>query len=231
MKKILLVCSLVTTATTWSQRQMDLSATILSPVDGAVFTQNEMVYFNLQVENVGTEHFLATDSLYIYVEINGDLMTFQPGDLDHMNRTGTAIDAGDDFNFNLPMVFADGYENTSNQMCISIFPMNHADDIIDIVTGNNEDCIQFGVEPDVTGIKENGLTFVQLSPNPANTTFSLSEAVDGNTVQVISIDGKHTTSLALNNNAFDVSSLPNGSYFVNCTVNEVPQSVRLIVAH
>jgi hypothetical protein len=231
MKRILLALSLCAVGFSWGQREMDFATTILAPADNAELPQYQTVYFNLELVNQGTEDLLPTDSLYIYITLNGDLMVFQPGNMDHMLRTGNEINASETFSFSIPMGFADGFENTTNEMCILVVPVNAADEIEEATIMDNTDCVIFTVAENNAALDELSAESAVVYPNPAKEVFQISELVDNGIVELYNPEGKRVEQLSQTGDSFDISEIQNGAYLLKYAVNSVEKTTRLVVAH
>lgn len=231
MKRTLLAISLCVVGFSWGQREMDFATTILAPVDNAELPQYQTVYFNLELLNQGTEDLLPSDSLYIYITLNGDLMIFQPGNVDHMLRTGNEINAGETFSFSIPTGFADGFENTTNQICILVVPVNASDEITEATIMDNTDCVIFTVVGNNATLDELSAESAVVYPNPAKEIFQITESVDHGIVELYNLEGKSIAQLAQTSDYFDLSEIQNGTYLLKYAVNSVEKRTRLIVAH
>lgn len=231
MKKVLLTLSLFSIGLSWGQRQMDISAQITSPANNSEVEINQPVNFNVQCTNNGPAAIEENDSLFVYVEINGEPVIFQPANSDHVVRTGNAFPSGATFNIFMPMMFSNGYENTTNEICITVVPVNAADEIQDPEMSDNTDCISFTVVENNAGIGELDAATIGLSPNPATASFSIT-GVEGNAAfTVTDLNGKLFLSGNVSSSAIDCSSLANGYYTVQIQQNETVIMKRLIINH
>ncbi len=230
MKKVLLTLSLFSFGLSWGQRQMDFKTTITSPANNAQVNLNEVVFFNLEIENQGNVNFLASDTLNIYVEINGQQIIFQPENIDHLIRTGNVINAGSTYSMAMQTAFSNGYENTTNQICFLVAPVNSTDEIQELTMNDNSDCIYFSVVEDNAALNENTADNISILPNPASQSFSIDGLEANSTFQITDVNGK-LISVDENSSTVDCSSWPNGCYLVQIQQNDVMVMKRVIINH
>ena len=230
MKKGLLIFSLFALSVSWGQRNMDLMTMILSPVDNEEVVVNQTANFSIEMMNSGSESLLATDSLYIYVTVDGMPLTFQPDNLDHTSRSGISIPANGNYGFAFPMVFTSGFEGT-HDICFNIIPVNGNDAITETAPADNTDCVTIVVVSNNAGLEDLETDGGMVYPNPAKTTFYVNELTDDGKAELESTDGKTVEELRLIDGGFDISHLPNGTYFVRYIAKSGKKTVRLIVAH
>lgn len=230
MKKLVLAFSLCTLSISWGQRNMDFMTMILSPVNNEEISVNQTANFSVELMNNGSEDFLATDSLYIYVTVDGMELTFQPGDSDHAIRTGNAIPANGTYDFAFPIVFTNGLEG-SHDVCFRIIPVNGGNQITETLPADNTDCVTIIVVSGTAGIAESELSAGVIYPNPAKEMFLLDAIPDNGEVEILAADGRKMKELHAADGKFDVTHLPDGSYFVNYTEQSKTKTARLIIAH
>jgi len=230
MRKVLFTLALFSVGLSWGQRQMDFATTITSPANNAEVLLDEMVYFNLEIVNNGSVNFLASDTLNIYVTINGQPIIFQPDNIDHLIRTGNVINAGATYSMAMPTAFSTGYENTTNEICFFVAPVNAADEIQELTINDNSDCIYVSVVEDNVALNENIAGEIAILPNPASESFSMDGLENNATILITDLNGKRMT-LEVNSNNVDCSSWPNGVYLIQIHQNDTFIMKRLVVNH
>lgn len=212
-----------------AQRTMDLAAEIISPQSNTSVPYNEPIPFNIQVTNQGSEDFNETDSLYIYLVINGEPVTINSED--YTIRTGTSIAAGGGIHtLTMQFAFSMGTQGNDYEWCVSIIPVNAADPITEETIGDNNSCVNVSVtDSSAVGMDAIAMSTFTVSPNPAKNIVHLNFEPDDE-VRLISIDGKQVLKTKLNGHSFDVSQVPNGVYLLSFDVERVPYSMRVVVS-
>lgn len=216
----------------FAQRTADLAITVVSPQDNSTILINEPYMLTVDVLNNGSETINIGDSLYIYVEINGETLLFQPGNVDYLIRTGNLISSGGGtYSFGSQSMFAMGFENTTNDICVTVLPKNASAPIVDGNTSDNTDCFTITVVDSAAELGELNDEATEIYPVPANQEVTFMKFVYSEFVTIVDLNGQVVQQKMMNNNSFSVADLQNGVYFVRYEDGQTMKSIRLIVSH
>lgn len=233
MKTILLFTALLSCCQlTFGQRQMNLSATIVSPPNGTYVQFDQQFTVGIEVENIGDEDLNAEDSLRISLTFNGSPVAFfiDGAPTMYMYRNGIPINAAQTFTHTFELIFNPTLIQDSLEVCYTIEPINGSDPIQEVDLTDNKSCVYLNVVEDISvvGIENISIETVTASPNPVHGQFQLS-ILPESSVSLVDLSGKEIRSYEANISIFDVHDVNEGVYFVRFDYGGVPQQVRVMI--
>lgn len=214
-----------------SQRSLDLELSLDSPLDGVTIETLENFNLVVNVKNNGNIDLESADSVYYYMLIYSDTVPFPQTSHNYLTYTGTLSQPSESFTISRQMAFNDQFADMIVDLCIYVKPMNGVNPLSDPNQSNNMDCISINVVANSLSVKNHELEGVQLSPNPANTSFSMEGLGENTKVNVIDINGKQIDFISDLTNKINCSTWTNGVYLVNVTTEAGTFVKRLIVSH
>ncbi|WP_430404740.1 T9SS type A sorting domain-containing protein [Fluviicola sp.] len=214
-----------------SQRPLDLELTLTSPTDGATITSEQVFDLIVNVKNVGTGDLETSDSLYYYLLMYGDTMTFAPSNQNHLEYTGNLTHPTESFGISRVMAFSNQFDGVMVDLCIYVKPMNAVDSLFDPNEVNNMDCISVNVVPNDLSVSKNDLETIQLSPNPANNSFNLVGVEENSVVSVMDVQGNMVDFNRDNGDKIDCSTWSNGVYLLKVANANGTSVQKFLVSH
>lgn len=232
MKRILLLSGLsLLCFFGMSQRPLDLELTLTSPTDDTTIESGQTFNLIVNVKNIDTGDLEMTDSVYYYLLMYGDTMTFAPSNQNHLEYTGNLLHPSESFEISRIMAFSNQFDGITVDLCVYAKPMNGVDSLFDPNQLNNMDCISVNVVSNNLSVVKNESPAIQLVPNPANDSFNLIGIDENSLVSVVDLCGNAINLIRNSIGAIDCSIWPNGVYLVrvsNSTENFVQ---RMVVSH
>ncbi|MDH4472607.1 MAG: T9SS type A sorting domain-containing protein [Fluviicola sp.] len=214
----------------FAQRNVDLELTMTSPSDGEYIPPGQIFPFTVSVKNVGTTNLLTTDSVAYYLLMNGDTLTFQPDNINHIFYTGNALQTGESFSINRQMGFDVSLDGQDVDLCVFVKPYSLLDPVSDSLLTDNTDCVTIHVMNDPASLDEEQAASVSIYPNPAASQFKI-DIKDAQLQSVNAIDAQgRSIKLVTNANKFiDCSTLANGMYQLEITTSNGIALKKLVI--
>ena len=155
------------------------------------------------------------------------MIIFQPDNEDHVEITDNFLAPGDSLIINRVMLFTNTYEGMAIDMCISVFPVNAADEIEDPLPNDNTGCRTVNVMNDPAGIAEHQSVFT-VSPNPVSGVLHVASETAIGQLRLSDASGK-TVATAEDATAIDCSALQPGVYILTVATTTDIATKRVIV--
>lgn len=226
MKTILLtILSFTLLNAASAQRNVDLKVSLLAPADGAEIHPMETFPVDIELTNVGQEALLASDSLAVYLIMNGDTIPQMSGN--YWLHTDIALASQQTYILHKMMAFDNSLLGAHIDFCISVRPYNQADPVADNALGNNKSCVGVDVMEPVNSLEEHAENSVAVYPNPVKNILHL----EGETVTGLHITdhaGKTVLEDPADLSSVDCSGLQGGIYFVRISTSK-GEVVRKVV--
>jgi hypothetical protein len=214
-----------------SQRPLDLELTLTSPTDGTTIESGQTFNLIVSVKNIDTGDLEMTDSVYYYLLMYGDTMTFAPSNQNHLEYTGNLLHPTESFGISRVMAFSNQFEGMTVDLCIYVKPMNGVDSLFDPNELNNMDCISVNVISNNLSVAKNESPAIQLAPNPANDYFNLIGVDENSLASVVDLHGNAINLIRNPMGAIDCSNWKNGVYLVQVSNSEGNFVRRMVVSH
>ncbi len=236
MKFLVSLCLFCFFVNVYSQRKINLDFELLEPLNGAFIEPGVDFKFKMKIKNLSTESISSSDTLWIYLLLDGDTVFFKPVrttlQQDHMIFDNKPINGGDSITFwnllQLPM----SKLNKSVQFCLSVMPHN-GNAVTDTITSNNGNCVQIKAQQNPASI--NTLQSIQnlnAYPNPASEWLNIDVAENIQLATIMDMKGSIIqTIFTPNNNRLDCSELSNGMYLLQIKTDSGIQSLSFSVYH
>jgi len=214
-----------------SQRPLDLELTITSPTNGATIESGQPFNLIVSIKDIDTNDLEMTDSVYYYLLMYGDTMTFAPSNENHLEYTGNLLHPAESFGISRVMAFSNQFDGMMVDLCIYAKPMNGADSLFDPNELNNMDCISINVVSNNLSVAKNESPAIQLAPNPANNSFNLIGVDEDSSTSVVDLHGNGINLIRNPMGAIDCSGWPNGVYLVRVSNPGENFFQRMVVSH
>ncbi|WP_343748467.1 T9SS type A sorting domain-containing protein [Fluviicola sp.] len=233
MKKILLSLGITAFVLfSHAQRSLDLHLTLLSPQNGSTIPPQQPYNIAVSVTNTDpSEDLETTDLVYFYVIMMGDTMTILPENEDHWKYSGNHLEPTQSFNISRTFAFSDQFDGMDVDICIYIKPVNDSVPVEDPNQTNNSECTTVHVSSGSLSFGEWNAGSVQLTPNPANTQFSLSGLPENAVITISDLSGNNLSVASVSGNTVDCSSWPDGVYLVRVATPDTNLVRRMVVSH
>lgn len=214
-----------------SQRPLDLELTLTSPTNDTTIEGGQTFNLIVSVKNIDTSDLEVTDSVYYYLLMYGDTMTFAPSNQNHLEYTGNLLHPAESFEISRVMAFSNQFEGMTVDLCIYAKPMNGVDSLFDPNESNNMDCISVNVVSSNLSVAKNESPAIQLVPNPANDYFNLIGVDENSLTSVVDLHGNAINLIRNSMEVIDCSTWPNGVYLVRVSNSEGNFVRRMVVSH
>lgn len=208
-----------------AQREIDLKVALLSPQDGAEIAPMQSFPINVLLVNQSTEPLLATDSLAVYMIMNGDTIPQMNGNF--WIYDGIALGSGEEHTIQKMMAFDNSVLGAHIDLCIFVRPYSVTDPIADPGLTDNMGCAGIDVmEPVINATGEIVGTVVKAYPNPVRETLYFEGDITG--VTITDLSGKPVLSVS-NASSINCSALPGGIYLANIFTTQGSAVRRIVV--
>lgn len=211
-----------------AQRDIDLQLTLITPADGEYIPPMQNFPITVSVKNVGTTNLEAADSVAWYLLMNGDTITFQPQNENHVFFTGNFLAPGDSVSFTRYMGFDASFQDMIIDLCVFVRPFSEADPATDPQLGNNTDCATINVMNDPAGLEEWSAIRIRVSPNPATDQFTVLAEKPVKSVGLIDASGK-AVAVNVSGTTVDCRGVEPGTYFVVVETTEGKALQRIVI--
>ncbi len=200
-----------------AQRNVDLEVNLLSPVGGTEIHPMETFGLDIELTNLGSEALLASDSLAVYLIMNGDTIPQMDGN--YWTHTDIALTNQQTYTIHKMMAFDNSLLGAHVDFCVFVRPFNQVNPLNDNVMTNNKSCAEVDVVEEVNDLTEINSESVIIYPNPVqNTLFLTGEHV--NNVSITDNTGKIVVEKPADFYKIDCSGLKNGIYFVRISTDK-----------
>lgn len=229
MRNFLLVfiCFFSSISMILAQREVDLQITMTSPVQDAQIPIIEQFIVTLELKNMGSVPFEATDSIALYMLFNGDTIPVMNDN--YILLTGISLNSQEVHLINRPAIFTQGFEGANIDICFSVEVFNSVASLTDVVEENNISCAGISVIDQVASVLEQGMEQWGIYPNPVHKKF-LVKGPNVSKIEVFDNAGKIVLSQTSELAEVDCSSLLNGMYFINIITDQGQVTRKMLVS-
>lgn len=243
MKKIFILLIPVLTACSiqaFSQkRTIDLTATLLSPVNNDVANPGQQINITTRIKNLGPDTLTQSDTIEFMLIYDGYPIQFGNPPLPYLPLNAPYLEPGDSTQSNFQFTISNNWPTGPASFCVVMLMRNAQDTIVDNDTLNNKSCAAISVEyPVSVNVLTSTIGDVSVYPNPvsdmANFAVTLNKASD---VQVIVTDitGRVVMNELRNNLQgkqvikINTSSLSEGTYLYKVNTGSEVKTGKMIV--
>ena len=232
MKRILLT-ALIILALCFSlnaQRSADLRLRVDYPKDTAYIRVNSQYRFKATIFNDGTDTVRLSDTIAMYILIDGDTALTFSGIFRKYRVLSAQITPGDSMVIDEPGIFTSA-SSKPYDYCIFIKPLNYADPINDSHLANNKSCatVFVGNRSGIQAI-DNTADFA-IYPNPVNSTFRINGEDEVMSYRMTDMEGRAIDLLETGPGEFDCSKIQaSGMYLLSVTTRQGTNTIRIMVA-
>ncbi len=219
MKKILFFLSIIIgTIHGFSQRKADLSFELLEPKSGAFVEAGVNFKFTVKIKNLSAYQVEKTDTLRIYLMIDGDTVLFNPVRSGERNKymifDNKLIANGDSITFWNIMQLPMEKQNKTVSMCFSLQPHNGTT-LEDTIISNNSSCVQVIAKKDPASIQQlNSNQSIICYPNPANQLLYFNKDLHTQSATLLDMSGNTISTMVASTNTIDCTNIANGMYII-----------------
>jgi hypothetical protein len=221
-------------------RKVDISPSILNPIQGDSIITPKRYPISISIKNNGPDEMLEHDFFRFIVRLN----TFSISD--NNIQLNKVLKAGDSIIFNInPMIVQYGIDTvktTKQNLCVEVLDLHSLlkhDSIViprhNLNYMNDKQCLDvfyMGIPPSRTNIENNlSTSSINIYPNPNNGSFKIENSLfEINDIKIYDIIGKSTPfNWNKINNEIEIPKGKSGIYFISISTNKVIVYQKLII--
>lgn len=229
---IALIFILLLSVSTSAQKTVDLKLQVINPTENdTLFSPGFTIpiLYELQIINLGSENISTSDTLYIYMTINGDTI-FQYPDMqdstDYLTCFIEDLAIGDTITVN-PVVFMPPFQDGYFDQCFTVHPKNILNPITEDNPIDNSNCMTRYFTSDYLEVdNQQGMDF-KFWPNPSSNQLNFNFKMDS--FQIVSLEGEEVLGYELMNNYIDVSNVASGVYILRFDHNHKVYTRKIVI--
>lgn len=235
MKKTICILVLLTSfLNSNAQSVFDLKAKLISPADNDVFVYAQAKDLKIQISNLSNLTYASSDSIAVYVILDGDSLLFSNGGRleNFKSYTGMQIAAGDSQTISFPLVFTNSFPARTYDFCVFVKPLNRdTRQLRDTILRNNGSCARIKLSSS-SGVSDSELSnSLRMVPNPVSSFLSIESEKEILNLRIFDLSGRQIQIEKSNMNKIDVSTLSNGIYCLKISTANEDLYRKIVVEH
>lgn len=219
----------------FAQSNSNLKVNLSNPTNNATIQSMQNFVLKGYVVNLGPDALTSSDSLALYLIVDGDSFNFINGaQFENFKALGTTgINLNDTFFINMPFAFSNTFDNQTINFCLYLKPLNRqSKSISDSDLSNNSSCATISITSKSSTLQatsySNGLT---VNSNPMVNSFILKSSLNYTSLILMDCMGRATSIRPNDLHQYDVSQLSNGVYTLIISDGITSSKTLIIVQH